>query len=364
MNKLNSILNALYSKKWSKEDTAEFKWMSVNKFLETKANEANSTGQSWYWSEFVTLPILEDTIIDRIKDKETILSHIPNQKQMLSSIVKFPVKGSKIRLSTYTEDANVPASWATKKKVATANLTLTAKWLAWTVYVTKEMLEDSVVNFMSYVESELADAYETSIHEIILNWDIVTAATWNINSNDSAPIAWTDYLSQDGLRKIAISWWNTIDVWTLDSWDFRSARALMGAKWLNPDDLLLVVETNTYYKTLNLTQVETIEKFWWNATIKNGTLTHIDGIKVISRQELLKTEDDGKISATPANNTKGQMVLVHKPSMYLWFKRQLEIEADYSAKNQQYDVTASTRVAFNVNENDGVGVVALINITL
>ena len=52
-----------------------------------------------------------------------------------------------------------------------------------------------------------------------------------------------------------------INAGTLDLADIRDARKLMGLKGLNPADLLLVVNTDTYFKMLWLTQAETVEKF-------------------------------------------------------------------------------------------------------
>lgn len=43
--------------------------------------------------------------------------------------------------------------------------------------------------------------------------------------------------------------------------NIRSARAKMGIKGVNPKDLALVPDIQTYFYLMNLTEVETIEKF-------------------------------------------------------------------------------------------------------
>lgn len=127
--------------------------------------------------------------------------------------------------------------------------------------------------------------------------------------------------------------------------DIRSARALLGIKGLNPADLVLVPDQSTYFKLLNLSQAETVEKFGDAATVKEGRLVAIDGIAIVNREEILKATATGEISATGSNNTKGQMALIHLPSLHIGFRRQLSVETSRYAEQRQTGVTGSTRFA-------------------
>jgi len=114
------------------------------------------------------------------------------------------------------------------------------------------------------------------------------------------------------MRKAAITNSKTVNAGTLDSTDFRAARKLLGKKGLNPDKLLWILSADVYYKLLNLTQAETIEKFGTAATFSNGTISAVDGIEIVTNGDVPNTEADGKVSTTPANNTVGTAVLVYR----------------------------------------------------
>ena len=94
----------------------------------------------------------------------------------------------------------------------------------------------------------------------------------------------------------------------------------------------------------------------------NGELKAIDGIEVIPSSLLLDAEADGKVSATPANNTKGRALLVYKPDLVHGFKRGLSLYPEYLPEYDQFRITAHFRYAINVKENTSG--VLLINITL
>ena len=161
----------------------------------------------------------------------------------------------------------------------------------------------------------------------------------------------------DGIRKTAIANSATIDAgWNLAIENIRSARAKMWMKWVNPANLRLVPDIETYFDLMNLTEVETIEKFGDSATIVNGVLTALDWIKIVNREELLRATANGKISATPANNTKGQIAIVHIPSVKIGIRRNLTTELSRYAEDGITGVTGTARVAVtldNTQNNTG-----------
>lgn len=124
----------------------------------------------------------------------------------------------------------------------------------------------------------------------------------------------------------------------------------MGVKGLNPKNLVLVPDTATYFKLMNLSQVETIEKFGDAATIKDGVLVAIDGIEIVNREELLLAGTNGKQDGvTPANNVKGSIVLIHCPSLVVGIRRGLTTETSRYAEEQETGVTGSARIAVTYN---------------
>lgn len=240
------------------------------------------------------------------------------------------------------------------KKATTASISWTADTMIITVSYEDELLEDSVVEIGSYVMSEIANAFIRSMHELLINGDVATGANTNINIIDGNTTALvdgdaTDITAFDGLRKTAISRGKTVDAganFVLEN--LRSARALMGLKGLDPAKLKIVAEHGTYFNLLNLTEAETMEKFGDAATVKNGVLQALDAIEIIPREEFAPAQADGTISATPANNDKGGLLLVYTDSVYVGIRRDLKTEETRYAPELKTAITGSARVTLVV----------------
>lgn len=332
--------------------------MTGEQFLKTNANEAMSTGQAGFGQEFVQEVVLSAELIERLQTEGSLLEGA-TIKTMTAKTLDLPVRGAKIRMVGTTENSAAPTGGAVtgeNKKAKTASVSLEAKTLIVTIYYSDELLEDSVINIAEYVMGELTAAYETSVHEIIINGDVDTGATTNINIIDGNTSALpdgnkTDFLKFDGIRKIAIGKSATVDAGgNLAIENIRTGRSLMGAKGLDPSKLRLVPDISSYFELMNLSEVETMEKFGDAATIKNGVLVAIDGIKIVSREEMVKATATGEISATPANNTKGAMAIVHIPSVIVGIRRGLTTETSRYVEEQLTGVTGSARVALTFND--------------
>lgn len=351
----SDLEKVLAEKNLSVDKMLNMSWLDYLK----NANEVMATTQTGYGKEWVQETILSSELIERLKLSDSLLVDA-TIKLMDWKTLDVPVRGWRVRMTLTTELVNAPTGWATNasqvKKLSTPKITLTAKEMKITIYYSDTFLEDSVIAIAQYVLDSIADAYESSIHEVLINGDTATGANVNINiidANTSTLADWdkTDFLAANGWRKIAISKSATVDAWgNLAIENIRSARAKMWAKWINPAELRLVPDLETYLELLNLSEVETIEKFGWAATIVNGKLAAIDWIKIINREELLRATANGTISATPANNTKGQILLVHTPSINVWIRRGLTTELSRYAEDGITWVTWTARVAVTFND--------------
>jgi hypothetical protein len=130
----------------------------------------------------------------------------------------------------------------------------------------------------------------------------------------------------------------------------RKLRSKLWVKGLNPNDLKIIPSIGAYFDILNLSQVETIEKFWPTATVVNWTLSAIDWIKIIPREEARKARADGKTSKTLSNNTKDYIVLVHTPSIFFGNSYTLETEFSRYAEEKTTGITGSTWIALGWND--------------
>lgn len=329
--------------------------LSGEDFVRTNANEAMTTGQSGFGQDFVETVVLSAELIERLKNASSLLGKAVYHN-MVAAAQDFPVRGARVRMILSSESNSYPGATpgvdtAQVKKAKTAKLSLSANEYTITVYYSDTLLEDSLIAIADYVMSEITNAFETSIHELVLNGDVDTGANTNINIIDGNTSALpdgnkTDLLGADGARKVALANSAVVNAATnLAIENIRAARALMGIKGVNPAELVLIPDQETYFDLMNLTEVETIEKFGDAATIKEGRLTAIDGIEIVNREELLRATASGEQSATPANNVLGQIVIIHAPSLHIGIRRSFQTEVSRYAENRQTGITGSTRLA-------------------
>jgi len=321
-------------------------------WVETRANESMSTGQDGYGQDFVPSD-LASTVLASVRDANTIVSRLNAPIVMPTSTYTMPVEWSDNTWYATSENANV---------AGTDEVVLVAKKYSTSVYASGELDDDSIVNINTFLGDKFAKSYKELLDGVVVNGDVVTASTGNVNSDDGAPTAGTYYLHQDGLVKTAITNSATVNAGALDLADIRGMRKLLGLKWIDPSDLLLIPSTDVYYKLLWLGQAETVEKFGGRATVVNGTLSAIDGIEVLPTSLLGNAEADGKISTTSSNNTTGRMLLVYKPDLIHGFKRGLQVFTEYLPEYDQFRFTGHVRYALKIKSTDSVA--CAINVTI
>lgn len=327
--------------------------------IQKKSNEAMSSTQSNYGDEFVPTEMAA-SVIKKARDESRVLSALPQSNiiEMPTNPYTFPLEGADPTFYYTGEQPNVTATAVSTSKAGTANLTFTAKKFSASVYLSGELEEDAKIagGIRSYVEDKLAEAYAELIDKTMILGDTETGATGNINSDDEAPTAGTYFLALDGLVKKARANSLTTDIGTLDSGDFMKLRSLLGGKkGSNPDKLLFIMNPETYFKAMQLAQVETMEKFGSAATIENGVLKAIYGVPVVVNSDFGLTEADGKVSYdTPANNTKGRILCVYKPHLFLGWRRRLKLTVRYLEEYDQWRIVAHTRFDVQVAETDTV----------
>lgn len=329
--------------------------------METRSNEAMSTWQDGYGQDYVPTD-LASTIINKVRDMDTLTSKLPAPIMMSSASYTIPVEWADPTWYASAEQANVTWTAVTTSKAGTDDITLVAKKYSMSTYTSWELDDDSIINIRTFLWGKISQSYAELLDKIVMHGDTTTWATWNVNSDDGAPAAWTYYLHQNWLFKSAIDNSKTVNAGTLDVADIRGARALLWTKGLDPTKLVMAIDSSVYYKLLWLSQVETIEKFGGRATITNWVLTAIDGVEVIPLSYVGKAEADGKISTTPLNNTLGRWLMIYKPDIITGFKRNLQVFTEYLPEYDQFRFTAHVRYAVKVLGTDSVS--ALINVTV
>lgn len=221
-----------------------------------------------------------------------------------------------------------------------------------------EMEEDSIIPYVPFLRRQAALSLAHYLDSLVLNGDTTNAATGNINLDDADPADTKHYLAYDGIRHAALvdNTGNAVDVAGAYTYDhFLNIKAKMLdytnlMDWghpVNPDDLVFVCDPESSDKISALDEVLTVDKYGPGATVLNGELARIAGRHpLISSIAVSKTEADGKVSTTGANNTLGQTVVFNRRGAVLGWRRRVMVETERLPATDQTRIVYSLRNGF------------------
>lgn len=193
------------------------------------------------------------------------------------------------------------------QKLPTGKVTIVQKKYKSTADISDEELRfSSVAELEAKVRERLLKGAARTVDAAIINGDTETGATGNVNSDDGAPVATSYYLGADGLRKTGIvtNSTDTVDMATIDWADYVDMMTKMGHLGADPSSLVYITNIQTYNKSMQLTEFKDASQNGTTSTINALAITNILGSDVVVARDMLLTEADGKVSTTPANNTK------------------------------------------------------------
>ena len=324
MNKIWELLKQIKS-------VAEQNWVKVEAKLETKANEVIHSTNTGYGKELMETASQSSDIIDMTIANSNILSALRwnHGKTIPLAWAKLPIIGDTTFYSTSSEWT----TWALMSQVAqwtyrtpTAEVTITPKKYKMTCDISDEQLRNPLVNIEQIVMDKLSTGAVKTVEAVLINWDTVTWATWNVNSDDWAPTTWLYYLNQDWLIKQAlitkwVAWVDKIDLATLAWADLVDMQKQTWYLWSNPTDWIWLFELRTLYKALQLDEFKKANENGRLSSIVLGkwAMNNVLWSDVYVPNDLRRAEADGKISVTPANNTLWRILYVHKDAVQFWF---------------------------------------------
>lgn len=259
------------------------------------------------------------------------------------------------------------------QQVTDSKATLAQKELIIQFGITDKMIRHSTDRqIFDYIVGRASKAAASTIEGMIINGDTETGASGNVNSDDQAPATTfastggaNDHrlLIDNGIRESAINNSKTVDVAAFDSDDIISVVQELGAQYKGKfSELALLADPTTYLKM----QTDDSLKLAINtsrAAIDNGPNNNPFGINMIAHDLIGLTEADGKISgATPANNTKGQFLVVYRPAIRWGYGQNFNLEVE-RVQGYGFEITGTLEVAFAILDRTNT-CAAGINITL
>lgn len=283
--------------------------------VETKAaNDVMHTQNVGHGKELVQQEVFANTIIDETIRGSALLSSLPGYHGTnLPSNLVVPVIGDLGYMQNAPEytatNGNLPYSYSLPN---TGNIRLKSEKLIITVPVSYEMLERGV-GIEQYIRSGVANSWARTCESILLNADDTTG-TNNINTKGENVQAGDKrhWFRPAGVRKTAIDQGNTKDLGVIDESDLFDMVALLGDKAAQPADCVWVMNRAT---ALKISQIPSLKNQYQNgrsSTIVKGAETNVLASDIFITREIANATDDGKVSKTASENTKGQIVYMHK----------------------------------------------------
>ena len=307
--------------------------------LEKAANMTSTgtgTGDEW-------VPELMDSMLWDEWVKTSRVAQLINIVEMPSQPYDLPYKSSSMSFYKTSEDAGITGS-----AVGTGYATLSACKMAGKTLFTYELDEDSIIAMAPEIRKDIAEAAAAAIDDAIINGD-TTTGTSNINLSGGTISTADVVICFDGLRHAALidnaAMDSDLGALTID--DFGTLMGLLGKYNTLPSRLALLFDPYTNAKILLLDELLTVDKYANKATIMNGEVGSILGIPCIPSEEIAKSNATGWVDNTSGNNTKGTIVLFHRPSWKGGYRRRLLIEADKDIESQEIKLVASMRFALS-----------------
>lgn len=227
-----------------------------------------------------------------------------------------------------------------------------------------EMEEDSIIPYLPFLRRQAALSVAHHLDSLVLNGDTTNLATGNINLDDADPADTKHFLAYDGIRHVGLvdntgNQKDAAGAVTLNLLNAQKGRMIDSTNlvdWghpIDPNDLVRVADPETADAIAMIDEVLTVDKYGPQATVLNGELARVQGNPLISSIAMKKTEADGKVSTTAANNTKGQIAAFNRRGFVLGWRRRVRTETERLPATDQTRIVYSLRNGFGRFTPDG-----------
>ena len=270
-----------------------------------------------------------------------------------------------------TSDERLPVTGKSSNLTATRRQ-LTPGFIGARVSFSDIMEEDSLIPVLPFLRQKMELRGQEVIEYLMINGDTETGST-NINYDGSNVSALVDakgrgpvYTAFDGFLKQAIVTTSTLsrDGGAFDETDFmETLKKLPKAQQVALQRLAFILDPTTYLATVDFT----INKTWdmrgpSGATIDNGEVTKMYGIKTFRSGQMDLADTDGKITYNAAG-TKGRLLLVRPDQWALGRKRDMRTEVARDIDAQATVVVTTMRFGMQSRSASG-GVAVSYNLTV
>lgn len=260
----------------------------------------------------------------------------------------------------------------TPTQFGTANTSIDVAKLSAVLWWTNELSEDSAIAIAPEAQRKLQTTAVEQIENIMVNGDTDLSATTNINDIAGTPTAspaQPAFTLLNGLIKKALVTYAGTSAYdasgTISDEIFLQLMLLMDKKHRrNRDRLMFLTDSDSLIAFSNLATLKTRDVFS-GATLEEGVINKIWRINLAETAEMELANTAGKIDLdTPANNTRGRLLLIRPDRWASRWKRRLTTAVTYDDLRDTYRVTAHMRWGLQVRDSNGVKIAYNIDRTL
>lgn len=319
------LINQARKEAWFNVKEEEVKAPEVEE--EAKANEVMNTGASNFGQELIPTNVLADPLLDMLGSYSRLLPLLPwNHGNNMAISEKVPVIGEASLFQWNSEWTTGAGGITPANNWPMTDSVVISQWqFITTVSVSDRELTYATDRLEAIIRERINRSAGETIDAFIINADDTASASGNVNGTYSG----SPYFTQgtDGIRKVGIA--NTgVSVGTITAGQYLAVKEVLDERYQGElNNLLFLEPANVYNKTLQLSELITIDKFWPNATISAGVLAKIWNIDVlVSKHFPALTNTSGLVDWTASNNTKGSFACIYKPAIQYGFGKPLQIE--------------------------------------
>ena len=301
--------------------------------------------------------IVPKTLMDRIWYERTVMT------KLFRLFAEEPFTGSGTEVILPHGIANI--GWFPLSKLTTPvtkSIEASSQKVVWhelggRILYDRQVTMDVMINWNAEVLQKIMEVWEIISDSLVINADPATGAGLNINkfggSNTLNAEAFAEgYLlyGATGLIKTALADTNRnlnfngrIFGDTYDSYtNMNKLREMAGRFGIDEmSNCVFITNYATYLEMLLAKDVLTKERYGEQATIVTGELGKIFDIPIMATEMMSKSNATGQVSGTPAENTKGRILLVHRPSFRHLLRRSIDIQSRYEPHLRGYQMVYS-----------------------
>jgi len=302
---------------------------SKSALMQTKANEIEHTTNTGYGAELIPGSVLTTDFIDLMPRVNPLLQEFTGYHgRNMDKTMKVPVVGEIPFHQLMPEQTTGAFALAQGKGLLpTAEVQIDQKQYFFSVDISEWELRFSVIDVLAIIKKKMAESAARTMIAAVINGDTTATANTNINSIDGTPAATDYFMGGTGLRETAFSGTaQTADLGTLAFEDFLTLQGILGENAV-PEDIIFIMGTAVKNKALGISEFLASYQNGLVSTAITGKLPEFLGTKYSVQRDLTKANTAGKVATgTPANNTKGQLLCVHKAAVQYGFNGEYYLE--------------------------------------